>query len=344
MKKFLSLLTALLLAASMLTACGAAQTAETTAAIETTEIIETTEATEAAEAVEIRGAALKGPTAMGLAQLICQEDSGCRFQISASADEIVPLLIQGELDVAAIPANLASVVYNKTQGGIQVLGINTLGVLYVVETGDTIHTMADLKGKTLFATGKGHTPEQVLTYLLQENGLELGRDVTVEWKAEAAECLSALAEAGDDVALLPQPFVTVAMTKNENLRIALDLTAQWEAVQADAETPSSMVTGVVVARKDFVEAHPQAVSDFMDRYRQSVDFVNANVEEAALLIEELGIVKAPIARKAIPACNIVFLEGAEMESRLSGYLEVLFNQNPKSVGGALPDSGFYFAR
>ena len=344
MKKSLSLLTALLLAASMLTACGAAQTAETTAAVETTEITEITEATEAAEAVEIRGAALKGPTAMGLAQLICQEDSGCRFQISASADEIVPLLIQGELDVAAIPANLASVVYNKTQGGIQVLGINTLGVLYVVETGDTIHTMADLKGKTLFATGKGHTPEQVLTYLLQENGLELGRDVTVEWKAEAAECLSALAEAGDGVALLPQPFVTVAMTKNENLRIALDLTAQWEAVQADAETPSSMVTGVVVARKDFVEAHPQAVSDFMDRYRQSVDFVNANVEDAALLIEELGIVKAPIARKAIPACNIVFLEGAEMESRLSGYLEVLFNQNPKSVGGALPDSGFYFAR
>ena len=354
MKKTLSLFLSALLLAALLMGCGTAQApVETTAAptetAETTvETTAATEATEAAEAVDVRVAALKGPTAMGLAQFIhdaaATTDNNYQFTVAVNPDEIVPQLIKGEVDMAAIPANLASVVYNKTEGGIQVLGINTLGVLYVVESGDTVHTMADLKGKTLFATGKNHTPEQALTYLLEQNGMKLGQDVTVEWKSEPAECLAALENAENGIAMLPQPFVTVAMTKNENLRVALDLTAEWNAVQAEAENPSAMVTGVVVARKAFVEEHPQAVSAFMDHYAASVDFVNTNVEEAAAYIEEIGVVKAPIAKKAIPACNIVFLEGAEMQGRLSGYLEVLFNQNPQSVGGALPESDFYFAR
>ena len=364
MKKLCSLLCVMALLISVMAGCGTAEApAESTAAPETTAetVPETTaapaetEAAETAEApaaagVDVRVATMKGPTAMGLAHFMSQAQEGAltdnnyQFSIAVNADEVVPKLAKGELDMAAIPANLASVVYNKTEGGVQVLGINTLGVLYVLEAGDTVHSVQDLKGKTIFANGKNHTPEQILTYLLAENGLKIGEDVTVEWKAEAAECLSALANAENGIAMLPQPFATVAQTKNPDLRVALNLTEEWDKVQSGAENPSTLVTGVVVARKDFIEAHPDVVAAFMDHYQASVDFVNTNVEEAAALIEQFDIVKAPIAKKAIPACNIVFLEGAEMQGKLSGYLQVLYDQNPKSVGGKLPAEDFYFAR
>ena len=292
--------------------------------------------------------ALKGPTAMGMVSLMDQADQGeiteetYDFQIVASPDEVSPAIAQGTADIAAVPANLASVLYQKTNGGVQVLTINTLGVLYLVENGDQVQSVSDLKGKTIYASGKGATPEYALNYILKENGLTPGEDVQIEWKSEHAECVAALAEHEDAAALLPQPFVTTAQSKNDSLRVALDLTEEWDKIQKDNGGNSSLVTGVTVVRTEFAQEHPEIVEDFMERYQESVSYVNEHIEEAAKLIGDYDIVPEEIAKKALPECNIVYIDGAEMKEKLSGYLEVLEQENPQAVGGALPADEFYY--
>ena len=291
-----------------------------------------------------RIAALKGPTAMGLVKLMSDAPSSANgplydFTLAGSADEVTPALIKGELDMACVPANLAAVLYNKTEGTVQVLAVNTLGVLYIVESGESVQSLADLKGKTVVAAGKGSTPEYALRYLLSENGIDPDADVTLDWKSEHSECVAALASGQASIALLPQPFVTVAQSKLEGLHMALDLTAEWDKL----DNGSTLITGVIVARRDFVEAHPAAVSSFLTAYAASVDWVNANVSDAAALIGEYGIVDAAVAEKALPYCNIVCLTGAQMQEKLSGYLAVLCSADPAAVGGAMPDNSFYFA-
>ena len=289
-------------------------------------------------------AALKGPTAMGLVKLMKDSESGettgneYTFTLAGSADEVTPALLKGELDMACVPANLAAVLYNKTEGAVQVLAVNTLGVLYIVENGESVQSLADLKGKTIVAAGKGSTPEYALRYLLSENGIDPDADVTLDWKSEHSECVAALASGQASIALLPQPFVTVAQGKIEGLRMALDLTAEWDKL----DNGSGLITGVAVARKAFVEEHPAAVDAFLQAYAGSVDWVNANTAEAAAVIGDLGIVDAAVAEKALPYCNIVCLTGSEMEAKLSGYLQVLFDADPASVGGAAPGEDFYY--
>ena len=348
MKKLLSLLCVLSLSAALLAGCstaGDAGTSETPGSSSAP-----SDVTETADPIDVNVMALKGPTAMGMVQFMNEADSGTitdnnyHFNITAATDEVSAALAQGTTDIAAVPANLASVLYNNTEGGVQVLAINTLGVLYIVESGDTVNSVEDLRGKTIYASGKGSTPEYALNYVLTQNGIDPSTDVTIEWKSEQAECLSALMAEENAIAMLPQPFVTTAQAQSENLRVALDLTEEWDALQADSETPSTLVTGVVVARTTFVEEHPEVVSAFLDHYQESVDYVNSNVEEAAQLVGQYEIVTAEVAQKALPECNIVFIEGAEMKEKLSGYLSVLFEQNPQSVGGALPDDAFYFSR
>ena len=348
MKKLLSLLCVLSLSAALLAGCSTAGNGGTS---ETPDSSSTpSDVTETADPIDVNVMALKGPTAMGMVQLMNEADSGnitdnnYHFTITAATDEVSAALAQGTTDIAAVPANLASVLYNNTEGGVQVLAINTLGVLYIVESGDTVNSVEDLRGKTIYASGKGSTPEYALNYVLTQNGIDPSVDVTIEWKSEQAECLSALMAEENAIAMLPQPFVTTAQAQSENLRVALDLTEEWDALQADSETPSTLVTGVVVARTAFAEEHPEVVSAFLDRYQESVDYVNSNVEEAAQLVGQYEIVTAEVAQKALPECNIVFIEGAEMKEKLSGYLSVLFEQNPQSVGGALPDDAFYFSR
>lgn len=292
--------------------------------------------------------ALKGPTAMGMVSLMNQVDKGevtdenYNFQIVASPDEVTPAIAQGTADIAAVPANLASVLYQKTDGGVQVLTINTLGVLYLVENGNQIQSISDLKGKTIYASGKGATPEYALNYILKENGLTPGEDVQIEWKSEHTECVAALAEHEDAIALLPQPFVTTAQSKNDSLRVALDLTEEWDNIQKENGGNSSLMTGVTVVRTEFVQEHPEIVEDFMERYQESVTFVNDHAEEAAKMIGNYDIIPEEIAKKALPECNIVYIDGAEMKEKLSGYLEVLKQENPQSVGGALPADEFYY--
>ena len=271
-------------------------------------------------------------------------DNNYTFSIAAAIDEVTPMLAKGELDIAAMPANVSSVLYNNNSAGFQVLAINTLGVLYIVESGNTVQSMEDLRGKTIYASGKGATPEYALNYILSANGIDPTADVTIEWKSEHAECLSALMAQENAIAMLPQPFVTTAQTKSDQIRVALDLTQEWDTLQEGNETPSALITGVVVARREFVEQNPDAVSAFLDHYKTSVEYVNSNTDEAAQLVGQYGIVTAEVAEKALPACNITFIEGKEMQEKLSGYLAALFEQNPRSIGGALPGDDFYFSR
>lgn len=344
MKKIISLITAFMLTAALLAGCGS--TGNGTA--DQTDKQENSGTQTQAEPVDVNVMALKGPTAMGMVKLMDDADSGnvdtenYSFEIAASADEVTPKLIQGETDIAAIPANLASVLYNKTEGQIQVLAVNTLGVLYIVENGDSIHSVSDLAGRTIYASGKGSTPEYALNFILEKNGLTPGTDVTIEWKSEHSECVSALAQDPEGIAMLPQPFVTTAQAKNPNLKVALDLTEEWDKVMENEETKSSLLTGVVVVRKEFAEENPEAVEDFMDRYADSVKYVNDNVEEAAKLVGNYDIVTEDVAVKAIPECNIVCITGEDMKEQLSGYLAVLKDANPESIGGELPGDDFYY--
>ena len=291
----------------------------------------------AAEGVRI--AALKGPTAMGMVEMMENDADRYSFEICAAADEITPRLAGSnpEFDIAALPANLASVLYNRTGGNLKVLAINTLGVMYIAERGETVSSVADLKGKTLYTAGKGSVPEYALNYILEMNGLIPGEDVTIEFKSEHSECLAALMGDAEAVAMLPQPFITTAMTKAEDMRVALDLTEEWEKLGN-----GTMITGVVVARTKFIEENPAAVNAFLEAYSRSVAFVNANNAEAAQLVGKFDIVPAAVAEKALPECNICFFAGEDMYARLSAYLKVLFDAAPESVGGALPGQDFYY--
>ena len=291
------------------------------------------------EVSALRVGALKGPTAMGMVRMM-SDDSVNRYTLAGSADELTPKLIKGELDIICVPANLAAVLYNKTEGQLVTLAVNTLGVLYIVENGgESVQSMADLKGKTIVAAGKGSTPEFGLRYLLEQNGLDPDQDMTVDWKSEHAECVAALAAGTADIALLPQPFVTVAQGKLEKLRVALDLTEEWDAL----DNGSAMITGVAVARRELVEERPELVEKFLIEYARSVEWVNENTAEAAELVAANGIIESPaVAEKALPHCNIVCLTGEEMREKLSGYLSVLAEANPESVGGRLPEDGFYY--
>ena len=288
-------------------------------------------------------AALKGPTAMGMVQMMRDKSDNYEFTLAASADEVTPKLIKGEIDIAAVPANLASVLYNNTEGAVRVLAVNTLGVLYIVERSENIQSVEDLRGKTIYTAGKGSTPEYALNYILSSNGIDPISDVTIEFKSEHAECLAALLNDASAVAMLPQPFATVAQTKAQDMRIALDLTKEWDALQEGIENPSAMITGVVVARTDFIEQNPDAVSAFMTDYAESVRFTQENISEAATLIGEYNIFEAAVAEKALPYCNIAFIVGEEMRTMLNGYLTELHVQNPAAVGGSLPAGDFYYS-
>ena len=289
----------------------------------------------------IKVAALKGPTAMGLTKFMDDDEKNnlpYEFTIAGAADEITPLIAQGKVDFACVPANLGAVLYKKTEGKISALAINTLGVLYICENGDTVKSVADLKGKTIYSSGKGATPEYALNFILKSNGIE--NDVNIEWKSEHSECLAALLANENAVAMLPQPFVTTAQMKNEGVRVAIDLNDAWD----DLNLSSTLLTGIVVVRKEFAENNPDAVKDFLERYSASVKFVNENVDEAAELIGKYDIVPAAVAKKAIPSCHIVCISGDEMKSKLSGYLQVQFEQLPASVGGAMPADDFYYTK
>ena len=350
MKKLVSLLLSAALMLS-LAACGGSSAGSTAASSQAASSEAASSQAASAESTAeplsttdpVRIAGLKGPTTMGLVNLLPMEEDGSAsldydLQLYGTADEIVPLLTKGELDMAAIPANLAATLYQKTQGGIQVMAVNTLGVLYVVEKGDTVHSVADLKGRTILSTGKGTTPEYVLRYILQQNGIDPDKDVTIEFYSEATEVTAQMAVAQDAIAVLPQPYVTSASMQDDTLRVALDLTEEWDKV-----CDTQLITGVTVVRTEYAQEHPDVVAAFLKDYTASVDAANNDLDGTAALCEEQGVVaKAAIAKAALPNCNIVCVTGDEMQADVAGYLQVLYDADPASVGGAMPDDAFYW--
>lgn len=300
------------------------------------------------EKTKVNLAALSGPTALGMLELLEQNEKGeaandYQVTLATAPDEVVAKVVSGELDIAAVPTNVAATLYNKTQGGVQLAALNTMGVLYIVEAGESIQSVADLKGKTIYSTGQGSTPEYAINLVLEKNGLTAGEDVTVVYKTDNSEIAPLLASGEAQVALLPQPFVTSVMGQNETLRVALDMTEEWDKATDGA---SGLTMGCVVVRTEFAQQNKEALDLFLDEYERSVQTVTSaeGLEHAAQLAEQYNIVKAPVARKAIPACNIVFVQGEQMQQIAGGFLEVLYQANPKSVGGKLPDANFYYNR
>ena len=328
MKKKLAVFLAALLVATGLTACGQK------------------EEVSSEPAVTAKVAALKGPTSMGMVKMMADQkdakEKNYEVTIGSSPDEIAPKFLKGEFDIVALPSNLASILYNKSQGKVQVLAINTLGILYLMENGDSVKSIEDLKGKTVYSSGKGAVPEYAFNYILKANGLNPDTDLRVEYKSEHTEALAALLNDKSGLAVLPQPFATVASLKNKDLRTALDLSKEWDKASKNAK--STMITGVVVVNKDFAAKYPEKIKKFMADYKASIDYTNTNVDDAAKLIEENNIVPAAVAKKAIPQCNITYIDGSDMKDKLSGYLQVLFEANPKSIGGKMPADDFYYVQ
>ena len=359
-KRILSVILAAAMALS-LSACGSAgKNSETTGRASET-AAETTEETTAGESsseeitsesetlTDIEGcdfniASMKGPTSIGLVKLFYDSDNNettnkYNYSIYGTADEISAGLVKGEIDVAAVPCNLASVLYNKTQGEVVIAGINTLGVLYVMSKGVEINSVSDLKGQTIYTTGQGTTPEYTLRHLLSASGIDPDNDVTIEFKSEASEVVSAVSELDTAVVMLPQPYVTVAQKSDSALKTALDVTEEWEKSSSDGST---VVTGVIVARKSFINEHPEQFKAFLEEYRQSTDYANSNVEDTASLLESFDIFKAAIAKDAIPECNVTFIDGEDMKTKVMSYLNVLYEANPQSIGGTLPDENIFY--
>ncbi len=287
--------------------------------------------------------ALKGPTGIGLVKVMNDNDGTYDFSLVGAPDEVVAAIVSGEADIAAVPTNLAATLYNKTKGGVQLIALNTLGVLHVLTTDESIDSLDDLRGKTIWATGQGSTPEYVLDYILTAAGLK--DEVTVEYKAEHAE-LATLAAAGQvDIVMLPEPHVTSVLNQNPAYRMALDVTELFEQLAAQQGDNAVLSMGCVIVRKEYAEQNPDKLAAFMDAYAASVAFVNENVDEASQMVEAQGIIpKAAVAKKAIPNCHIVFVTGEEMKTQIAPFFQILFNANPKSVGGTLPADDFYFVK
>ncbi len=299
----------------------------------------TTAETETPDDYVLKVGALKGPTGMGMAKLMKDNETTEKydFTIAGAPTDISAALISGSLDIAAVPVNLAAVINKKTEGKYLVAAVNTLGVLYVLENGSTVNSIEDLAGKKLYATGQASTPEYILNYILEKNGLD---NVEIEYKTEHSELATLMASGDVVLGMMPEPNVSTVLSKNSDVRIALNLTEEW-AMVSDGEA----VQGCIVVSADAIKNHKGLVDKFLDEYKASVEYVNGNVKEAAQMIADLGIVPAaPIAERAIPNCNIVFIDGDRMVSILSDFYKVLYDADPSSVGGKLPDEGIYYKK
>lgn len=296
-----------------------------------------------AEPAEMNVAVMTGPTAIGMVKVMSDMEAGTagnqyKFSVYGTGDEIAAELLKGNLDAACVPCNLASILYHKSEGEIVTAAINTLGVLYLVETGTEIQSIGDLRGRTIYSTGQGTTPEYTLRYLLSSAGIDPDKDVTVEYKSEAAEVAAVLAEAENAVAMLPQPYVTAAMKQNASLRIALSVTEEWEKINSG----STVVTGVLVARKSYIEEHEEAFAEFLEEYEVSAAYAKEQIEETAEKLEHFNIFKAAIAKTAIPFCNVTYIDGGEMKEKVLAYLQILYDQNPAAVGGTMPGEELFY--
>ena len=333
-RAIVSLLLALTLALS-LTACGGQANSEP----------EQPETQEELTAAEINLYVLSGPTGIGAMNLWAAYDAGetkntYHITMPGANDEVVAALSKGDADIAAVATNLAATLYNKTDGGVTVLAVNTLGVLSMLSNGQEAAAVSDLKGKTIYAPGQGANPEYILRYVLTGNGLDPDKDVTLRFVGEGSELLTVWQSDPEAVILAPQPVATSILMQNENAKTLFDMTEEWDKI---AGGDSTLMMGCVIVRNEFLQANPGAVELFLQEYAASIEKAQSDVEGTAALCQQYGLIpKAALAQKAIPSCGLTFVTGAEMKTGLSGYLQVMLDANPKSVGGALPGDGFYY--
>ena len=333
-RAIVSLLLALTLALS-LTACGGQANSEP----------EQPETQEEQTAAEINLYVLSGPTGIGAMNLWAASDAGetkntYHITMPGANDEVVAALSKGDADIAAVATNLAATLYNKTDGGVTVLAVNTLGVLSLLSNGQEAATVSDLKGKTIYAPGQGANPEYILRYVLTGNGLDPDKDVTLRFVGEGSELLTVWQSDPEAVILAPQPVATSILMQNENAKTLFDMTEEWDKI---AGGDSTLMMGCVIVRNEFLQANPGAVELFLQEYAASIEKAQSDVEGTAALCQQYGLIpKAALAQKAIPSCGLTFVTGAEMKTGLSGYLQVMFDADPKSVGGALPGDNFYY--
>ncbi len=290
--------------------------------------------------------AIQGPTGIGMTHLMDADTNNTAtndytFTVCSTPQDAGNQLASGKLDIAALPTNLAASLYQKTQGKIQLLAVNTLGVLYMLENGNTVQSIADLRGKTIYSTGEGANPEYILRYVLSKNGIDPDKDVTIKFLAENTELVAKMVSGEVKIAMVPEPNVSNITVKNTNVRIAVSMNDAWDAI---ADQNSKLMMGCVAVRKEFLENNKAAVDAFLVEYKASIEKATQNVEKTAELCETYGIIpKAALAKKAIPNCQLVFVSGDAMKSQINGYYQVLASYNPKAIGGKLPDDGFYYA-
>lgn len=342
MKRIISLIMALTLILTLFSACSKNAADEPATEAPTKEVTKTT----------VKLATLQGPTGMGMAHLLSDSDNGqtinkYEYTVASSPDEITGKLVSGDFDIAALPTNAAATLYNKTNGKIKLLALNTGCVLYILEKGDTIKSISDLKGKTVYVSGQGSTPEFVLDYLLGENGLKVGTDVNLDFTYSTHNDLVAFAAGGNaDVVLLPEPAVTALISKNKDMRVALSINDVWaDTVKDTGYSGTEIAMGCVAVNSEFADAHPDAVKTFLSEYEKSIkDVCNTeNIDKSSETIAKVGIVAAAgVAKSALPRCNIIFEDGEEMQTKVEGFYNVLFDALPNSVGGKLPDENFYY--
>ena len=299
-----------------------------------------------AEPVDMNVYVLAGPTGIGAVNLRAKAEAGealannYTVTMTGANDEVVAAVSNGDADIACVATNLAATLYNKTQGGVKVLAVNTLGVLSMLTNGAELTTVADLKGKTIYSPGQGANPEYILRYVLQGNGLDPDKDVNIQFVSEGSELLSVWQNDPEAIIMAPQPVATTLLMQNEGSAKAFDMTEEWNKVSGG---DSTLMMGCVIVRTAFLEEHPEAVEGFLADYAASIEAAQTDLEGTAALCEQYGIIpKAPLAMKAIPQCGLTYVAGADMKAQLGGYLQVMFDANPKSVGGALPADDFYY--
>lgn len=328
MKKVLSLTLAVLLLATMAIGCSKEP-------VDDTPVQKTT----------VKIGAIQGPTGIGMVHLMEADKNGTaaneyEFTVSSVPQDIGTQLASGNLDIAAVPTNLAAALYQKTAGKVQLLAVNTLGVLYMLDNGNNVTSIADLKGKTIYSTGEGANPEYILRYVLSKNGIDPDKDVKIEFLAENTELVAKMVKGDITLAMVPEPNVSAITSQNQAVKVALSMNTEWEAVTG---ANNKLMMGCVAVRKAFAETNKAAVDAFLAEYKASIEKAG-DVEATAALCESYGIIpKAPLAKKAIPNCQLTFVSGAEMKTQIAGYYQVLFDANPKAIGGKLPDDAFYYA-
>ncbi len=285
---------------------------------------------------------LKGPTGVAMAKMIDDNETTGKYDFSlvGSPDEIVSAISSGEADIAAMPTNLAAKLYAKNEGDLQMISVIADGSLYILENGETINSLADLQGKTIYATGQGSNPQYILEYLLNSAGLTPGEDVEIIYRSEHAELATLMASGDVDIAMLPEPNVSVVLTKNDQIRVALDLNEEWNNA-----TGGNLTMSCVAATKTFIAEHPQAVADFLADLQQSITFALDDVSSTAALCAKHGIIEnEAVGEISIPKMGLTYVDDADIEPAVSGYLTMLFEADPSSVGGAMPAEDFYYLK